>query len=84
MDLDPGEIRIISPDKIAALHLTTHSMPLTFLITYLNDYAEKILFIGIQPKMIDFSNSISPEVLAAQKTIIELIENNLFYQVKVF
>ena len=54
MDLKPGELRIINSKKIAALHLTTHSMPLSFLITYLKDYVEKIIFIGIQPKKLLF------------------------------
>jgi len=84
MDLNPGEIRIIPPEKIAALHLTTHSMPLSFLITYLKEYTQKIIFIGIQPKIIDFSNSISSEVLASKKTIINLLKNNLFHQIEMF
>jgi len=83
MDLKPGELRIISPEKISALHLTTHSMPLSFLITYLEDYAEKTIFLGIQPKNIDFSNSVSPEVLKSAKTVVKILRNKQFYLLKV-
>ena len=82
MDLKPGELRIINSKKIAALHLTTHSMPLSFLITYLKDYVEKIIFIGIQPKKIDFSDSISPEVLACKDAFFKILKHKLFHQIK--
>ncbi|GAI78272.1 unnamed protein product, partial [marine sediment metagenome] len=45
MDLKSGEFRTISPDRISALHLTTHSMPLSFLISYLKEYTQKLIFI---------------------------------------
>ena len=82
MDLKPGELRIINSKKIAALHLTTHSMPLSFLITYLKDYVEKIIFIGIQPKKIAFSDSINPEVLACKDAIFKILKHKLFHQIK--
>ena len=82
MDLKPGELRIINSKKIAALHLTTHSMPLSFLITYLKDYVEKIIFIGIQPKKIAFSDSISPEVLACKDAIFKILKHKLFHQLE--
>lgn len=78
MDLNPGEFRIISPDKISTLHLTTHSMPLSFLISYLKEYAEEIIFIGIQPKSIEYSNSISYEVLKSSKEIINILKEKSF------
>mgnify|MGYP001100521991 CR=1 FL=1 len=83
MDLTPGELRIISPEKISILHLTTHSMPLSFLMTYLKEYSEKIIFVGIQPKNINFSNSISPEVLKSAKTVTKILKNKRFHLLKV-
>ncbi len=82
MDLKPGNLRIISPDKISALHLTTHSMPLSFLISYLKEYTEKIIFIGIQPKTIDFSDSISPEVLISKDAVLKILKNKLFHEIE--
>lgn len=82
MDLKPGNLRIISPDKISALHLTTHSMPLSFLISYLKEYTEKIIFIGIQPKTIDFSDLISPEVLISKDAVLKILKNKLFHEIE--
>jgi len=79
MDLKPGEFRIISPDRI---HLTTHSMPLSFLISYLKEYTQELIFIGIQPKIIDYSNSVSPEVLKSSEEIIRILKGKYFKLLK--
>jgi len=82
MDLKSGEFRIISPDRISALHLTTHSMPLSFLISYLKEYAQELIFIGIQPKIIDYSNSVSSEVLKSSEKIIKILKDKNFKLLK--
>jgi len=82
MDLKPGEFRIISPDRISALHLTTHSMPLSFLISYLKEYTQELIFIGIQPKIIDYSNSINPKVLKSSEEIIKILKDKNFKLLK--
>ncbi len=74
MDLKSGEFRLISPYRISALHLTTHSIPLSFLISYLKEYTQELVFIGIQPKIIDYSNSVSPEVLKSSEEIIRILK----------
>lgn len=75
MDLKSGEFRIISPDRISALHLTTHSMPLSFLMSYLKEYTQELIFIGIQPKIIDYSNSVSSKVLKCSEEIIKILKD---------
>lgn len=82
MDLKSGEFRIISPDRISALHLTTHSMPLSFLISYLKEYTKELIFIGIQPEIIDYSNSVSPEVLKSSEEIIRILKGKNFKLLK--
>lgn len=82
MDLKSGEFRIISPDRISALHLTTHSMPLSFLISYLKDYTQELIFIGIQPKTIGYSNSVSPEVIKSSEKIIGILKGKNFKLLK--
>lgn len=82
MNLKSGEFRIISPDKISTLHLTTHSMPLSFLISYLKEHTQELIFIGIQPKIIDYSNSISPEVLKSSEKIIRILKGKNFLLLK--
>ncbi len=82
MDLKSGEFRIISPDRISALHLTTHSMPLSFLMSYLKEYAKELIFIGIQPKIINYSCSVSPKVLESSNKIIKILKDKNFKLLK--
>ena len=82
MELKSGEFRIISPYRISALHLTTHSMPLSFLISYLKEYTQELIFIGIQPKIINYSNSVSPKVLKSSEEIIKILKAKKFKLLK--
>lgn len=50
MGLKPGEIRIVPKEKIGVMHISTHGIPVSVLINYLDQYVENIIFIGIQPK----------------------------------
>jgi len=50
MGISPGEIRIIPKRKIGVMHISTHGIPVSVLIKYLEQYVKNIVFIGIQPK----------------------------------
>ncbi|MGS9183945.1 hydrogenase maturation peptidase HycI, partial [Salmonella enterica subsp. enterica serovar Infantis] len=53
--LNPGEIRIIDPDDIAEMFLmTTHNMPLNYLIDQLKEDVGEVMFVGIQPDIVGF------------------------------
>jgi len=74
MDLRPGEIRIVDEDIIAEqLFLTTHTLPLTFLLKLLRDFAPVVQLLVIQPALVAFSYPMSPDVRRA----VELIHKNL-------
>lgn len=52
-DLTPGEIRLIDPDDIAEMFmLTTHNMPLNYLIDQLKEDVGAVIFLGIQPDIV--------------------------------
>lgn len=74
MDLRPGEIRIVDEDIIAEqLFLTTHTLPLTFLLKLLRDFVPVVQLLAIQPALVAFSYPMSPDVRRA----VELIHKNL-------
>ena len=50
MELKPGEIRIVPKEKIGVMHISTHGIPISVLMNYLEQYVKNIVFIGIQPK----------------------------------
>ena len=63
MDVNPGEIKLIPSNNIANYSVSTHAMPISFMIKYIESFTDaKIILIGIQPKNIDFSQEISDEV----------------------
>jgi hydrogenase 3 maturation protease len=73
MDLEPGEIRIVPKEKIGRMHISTHGIPISILIDYLEKYVESILFIGIQPKTM--SGKITNQVKKSGNKLIELLKN---------
>lgn len=80
MDLEPGELRIISKEKIGVMTISTHGIPISILIGYLEQYVENIIFIGIQPK--NFSGKINPSVKESGDNLIKIIKQNSFEKIK--
>ncbi|MFW6120672.1 MAG: hydrogenase maturation peptidase HycI [Petrotogales bacterium] len=80
MDLNPGEIRIVPKEKIGNMHVSTHNIPISILIQYLERHVENILFIGIQPKTM--SGQISMPVKKSGEKLIKLIEKNKLKQIE--
>ena len=51
-----GTVRIIDPDTIADMFMvSTHSLPLSFLIDELKTFVPEVVFVGIQPAIVAFS-----------------------------
>ena len=81
MKLQPGEFRIIPKQKLGKLHLTTHAMPLSVLINYIEEFVPRVIFIGIQPKDIDTKTYISPELKKAAEEIMQILEKKEFNKI---
>lgn len=70
MGLNPGEIRVVNPDDIAEMFMmTTHNMPLNYLIEQLKEDVGEVIFLGIQPDIVGFYYPMTPPVKAAVETI---------------
>lgn len=80
MGLPPGEIRRIPPEMISALHLSTHSLPLSLLMNYLQDTIKKMVLVGIQPKR--YSGSLSREACNAGKHLIHILAQDTMSTIK--
>uniref|UniRef100_A0A7C6EGB2 Hydrogenase maturation peptidase HycI n=1 Tax=candidate division WOR-3 bacterium TaxID=2052148 RepID=A0A7C6EGB2_UNCW3 len=67
----PGTIYIVNPDKIQYDDISTHKLPLSMLVKFLEDtIPTKVIIIGIEPKNCNFQEAISQEV---DKSIEKLI-----------
>lgn len=73
MGLSPGDFRQIPEEKISDVSFGTHQLPLSRLTAYLQNYARKIIIIGIEPKNTDFGEELSPEVEDACRMLLKMI-----------
>ena len=77
MSLDPGEVRIVTKNNVAKqFFITTHSMPITYLLSELEQTCETLTFIGIQPAQTEFYGPLTPAVKDAVLKVYELIKSN--------
>lgn len=82
MGLKPGETRRVPKGRISGMHISTHSIPLSVLISYLEDYVESIIIIGIQPK--NMNGNMNKEIKKSGEKLIELIKNMEIDKLEVF
>lgn len=80
MDLKPGEIRIVPKEKIGVMTISTHGIPISVLIGYLEQYVENIILIGLQPKTM--SGEITDVVKKNADKLIERIKNKKLKQIE--
>ncbi|OON40110.1 hydrogenase maturation peptidase HycI [Izhakiella australiensis] len=76
MGLNPGEIRLIDPQDIAEQFLmTTHNMPLSYLVDQLREDVQQVWFLGIQPDIVGFSYPMTPAIRNAVVTLYASLED---------
>jgi hydrogenase 3 maturation protease len=71
MGLPPGALRAIPPEKIGVLSFSTHHMPLSMFISYVQELCGKVLLIGVQPERTEMGKRLSRVV---RKSMTELGE----------
>lgn len=76
MKLAPGDIKLVQKDEIANYSISTHAMPLSFMIRYVETFTNaSVLLIGIQPKNMDLYNLISDEVKIGAEELIKILRH---------
>ena len=74
MNKEAGEINIVNKDNIVDISISTHSMSLSYLIKYLQLEKEyDILFIGIEPEIMDLSFELSSKIKNSSDMLIRLL-----------
>ena len=74
MKMQAGAINIVNKDNIVDISISTHSMSLAYLIKYLQLEKEyNILFIGIEPEIMDLSFELSDNVKESSDMLIKLL-----------
>lgn len=74
MELAPGEVRLVDDGFIAdRFIMTTHDMPLSFLIASLRETVPDVRLLGIQPSVVAFAYPMSAAVKQAVDNIHEAL-----------
>jgi len=74
----PGEGRIIPPESIANVSVSTHSLPLNIFIDYLKrSICDNVILLGIQGANIDLGEGLTPEVEDGAKALADLLSDIL-------
>ncbi len=76
MDLPPGSIRLIQTRSLEdPFLLTTHTLPLTFLVEALREFVPQVELLGVQPDIIAFGYPLSLSVRQAVEQIYADLED---------
>ena len=76
MGIQAGEIRVIDPDTIADMFImSTHSLPLNFMIDEIKTFVPEVIFVGIQPAIVAFSFPMTDMVTQAVETLYQALPN---------
>lgn len=75
MGREPGTIAVVDErDVVSDLLITTHSLPITFLLEDLKKSCKQVVFLGIQPAQLEFMEPLTPEVLGSVERIYEFLK----------
>jgi hydrogenase 3 maturation protease len=76
MDLAPGSVRYIPVERLEDPFIfTTHTLPLTFLIESLREFAPQVDLLGIQPEVVAFGYPMSTAVRDAVAQVYHELKN---------
>ncbi|MDO8870457.1 MAG: hydrogenase maturation peptidase HycI [Methanobacteriaceae archaeon] len=76
MNAAPGDMEVISKEKISQYNVSTHSMPISFLIKYLETTSSfKIILLGIQPQKMELGEEITEKVQISVNKLVDVFKN---------
>ncbi len=82
MELEPGAIRRLAPENVAIQSLiTTHTLPITYLLGELESTGAEVTFLGIQPAGTEFFDPVSPAVRKAVERIYQTLKEGADFSV---
>ena len=78
MGKNPGHIELVTKNRITGIAISTHRMPLSLLMTYLEQQTNgETILLGIQPKNVKFGEGLSSEIEETARKIISSLNNLL-------
>lgn len=81
MGLEPGSVRVVPGDRVGALGLSTHSMPLSLFIDYVTGFCGEVTLVGIQPLAMRLGEGLSERVRAAGGWLAGVIRERQLFEI---
>jgi hydrogenase 3 maturation protease len=78
MSLAPGEFRRLKLEQVDTMFISTHTIPISQLISYLEGYCGEVILIGVQPKRLELGAGLSEEVLRGIERLIAILKAEAF------
>lgn len=76
MGLEPGEIRIVPREHLGVFTMSTHALPISTVMDFLDRKVKEVYLIGIQPKDMSLKEGMTPELYKAKDRIIERLKSD--------
>lgn len=81
----PGEAKLVSPEEISGMALSTHALPLSILAEILQKSMNvKVILLGVQPKKIEFGEKLTPELKKAVREIAKVLTKALEKTLRIY
>ena len=78
MGLPVGSLHVLDEDEVVSdFMVTTHSLPITYLLGELRKCCGTVVFLGIQPGHSEFFGALSPEVMDAVQKIYDFLSKKI-------
>ena len=84
MGLSPASYRIVKPEHVGVMTMSTHNMPLSLFVSYVSQFCREVLLLGIQPKKMDLNTKLSPELYKAGDKVARLIVDRRLSDIKLY
>ena len=78
MNKAPGFVRLVSKEEISNYSISTHAIPISFLINYLEmSTGAKIALIGIQPMNMEIGHEMTMDVKKSAINVLNMLKTIL-------
>lgn len=78
LGLPPGEFRRLRPERAETMLISTHTLPISSFISYLEEHCREIILIGVQPKRLELGEGLSAEVRQGVERLLGILEEEAF------
>ncbi len=83
MKLEPGQIRQVPREKLGVFTMSTHALPISLVMDFLEEKVDQVVLIGIQPKDMSLGEGMSPELVEAKERLLELLKSGAWKDIPV-